>query len=134
MRDLDPIFLEKRITELEKGGQPSPVEEHVYSTTEQKVGKWLDGSDIFEKTMSFTLTENTGDVEKDYVVDSSVSYKRILFINYVDNTNVNIPRADKPDEVLARHLLTNNHLTMRVKTGYDRSTLVVTMVVQYLKN
>lgn len=134
MRDLDPIFLEQRITELEKGGQPSPAEEHTYSTSEQKVGKWLDGSDIFEKTMSFTLTENTGNIEKDYVVDSSVSYKRVLFLDYVDNATVNIPRADASDEVLARHIVSNNQLTMRVKTGYDRHTLVITMVVQYLKN
>lgn len=53
MRDLDPIFLEKRIADLEKNGGSSS--EHIYSTTPRKVGKWIDGRDVMEKTISMEL-------------------------------------------------------------------------------
>ena len=34
---------------------------HVYSTTEQVVGTWTDGSTLYEKTVSVTLPNSSGD-------------------------------------------------------------------------
>ena len=40
------------------GTKPSGI---IYSTTEQKIGKWIDGSDLFEKTVLVNQTmENAG--------------------------------------------------------------------------
>ena len=38
--------------------QPFPVEQHRYSVNEQKVGEWIDGSPIYEKTFHISFVGN----------------------------------------------------------------------------
>ena len=40
-----------------EGGESS---EHTYSTEEQKIGKWIDGKDLYEKTFRLTTPSETG--------------------------------------------------------------------------
>lgn len=93
MRDLDNIFLEERINKLEKnGGGGSAI--HEYSTTEKKVGKWVDGRDVYEKT--FIITENISskkydlDVNIDEIINfegSAYTISQIIPLNFIYDSN-----------------------------------------------
>lgn len=51
--------------------------QHVYATTEQVVGKWVDGKDVFEKTYTFSSLPSVGDwtaFDEDCGIDTLVDY------------------------------------------------------------
>lgn len=55
-----------------------------YSTTEHLTGrKWIDGKDIYEKTIKFTPTTTVGNVDIDASIDELVSFDGV----YHDATN-----------------------------------------------
>lgn len=62
---------------------------HTYSTTEQKVGTWIDGSDVWEKTINIeetTIHGNTSftiDIETniDVLIEYSLMYRDIALQN-----------------------------------------------------
>ena len=48
---------------------------HVYTTTEQPVGRWIDGSTVYEKTIYFNGLSRTSDWTE---LDSSVAYGKLI--------------------------------------------------------
>lgn len=58
------------------GGSSSKVN---YSTTEQKVGTWIDGSDIYEKSFEVTITQTAPIIEQDAsYIDALISYDAVV--------------------------------------------------------
>ena len=52
---------------------------HTYSTTEQIVGTWIDGSDIYEKSFEVTITETMPIIEQDAsYIDALISYDAVV--------------------------------------------------------
>lgn len=53
---------------------------HTYSTTEQKVGTWIDGSDIYEKSFEVTITQSSNPIiEQDAsYIDALISYDAVV--------------------------------------------------------
>ena len=71
-------FYIRQIVGLNFGGGGSSSSEHTYSTTEHKVGKWIDGSDIYEKTIN--LGSFSVGSWSDHTIESSTSIN--LLIDY----------------------------------------------------
>ena len=52
---------------------------HAYSTTEQKVGTWIDGSDVYEKSFEVTITQTAPIIEQDAsYIDALISYDAVV--------------------------------------------------------
>ena len=60
------------------GGKPT----HIYSTDEQKVGVWIDGSTIYEKTITGTITVTTQN-RTWYQLISSSDMTNVLKVNKI---------------------------------------------------
>ena len=68
---------------------------HTYSTTEQEIGTWVDGSTLYEKTISLqnvTLTANTSTLVEitDYVPNIAYGISVEGFFTY-NNNNMTLP-------------------------------------------
>lgn len=58
---------------------------HTYSTTEQKVGTWIDGSDLYERTINITTVSFTATQDMDisnYIDSTEVVHESIGMFNY----------------------------------------------------
>lgn len=63
------VLLAVKGIKIDGGGSSSGTNQHTYSTTEQVVGTWIDGKDVYEKTYTFTAT--TGSV---VTIDADVTF------------------------------------------------------------
>ncbi len=50
-----------------------------YSTNEKKIGTWIDGKPVYEKTASITMTKKNEHVQGDFVA-SNIKYGTILHV------------------------------------------------------
>lgn len=96
MRDLDPIMLEKRITELEKnsGQGGGTTDYHVYSTQERIVGVWVDGKHIYERTFTDININSTDDDHYISDVDNMLLFDyKVRFTGEGGNERINMHRS-----------------------------------------
>lgn len=97
----NPFFVNKRLyndfaeiaDEIEEGGGSS----HEYSTDEQLVGKWIDGSNLYEKTIIFNtgvIASNTDFNITSYMPENCVVVNSSFILTYsyenVAYRNVNL--------------------------------------------
>ena len=56
---------------------------HVYSTNERVVGKWIDGKDLYEKTLHIPLVNNNGavDVPKEVLYQHNIDNVDFIFVS-----------------------------------------------------
>lgn len=102
-----------------------------YSTTEHKVGKWIDGSTLYEKTIDFGALPNATAKQ----VSAGVSNVNVVDIKGVAiATNVSIP-LPHTESVLANCVsLLYTTGAIQIGTGMDRSNLVGYVTIKYTKN
>ena len=68
---------------------------HNYSTQEHIVGKWIDGSDVYERTISKTITKGTstlGELPISLLISikgSLTTTNRMYNVNYLSGDNTN---------------------------------------------
>ena len=99
---------------------------YIYDTNEHIVGKWVDGSPIYEKTYSKsasvgTTSFNLSDVDMPISVKGIlITDKNVYFLNYTNNTAASY--------VYAYYQISNKLLNV---TSNSTGTLYLT--VQYLK-
>lgn len=106
-----------------EGDQYAPI---IYSLEEREIGTWVDGKPLYQKTVSFVLTENTGAVMASYP-------HGIENIDYVCNTEskLNYPRPVNGNSYEYGILGTTTGI--EVETGRDRHTQRVYVTLQYTK-
>ena len=103
-----------------------------YSTDEQVIGTWIDGSTLYQKTCVTPLTLNTGSGEKTYTLDVN-NVNKVISVDYSMGSSsfvINVTRTNTADEIRAR-ISQGNQLT--VWSGYNRSTLTIYTTIQYTK-
>lgn len=125
-----------------KNGSVGGGGSHTYSTTEQVVGTWIDGSTVYEKTVEISNL-HTGAGSTDYlvaqeelnVVDISGIYSAS---NYYRNFNaIQITQGGTFDhnyEVAVQILITNGSTYVRVSTVSNQDIINGYVTVQYTKS
>lgn len=99
-----------------------------YSTTEQVIGRWIDGKPLYQKTFSFTLSQNTSKSYKEYA--HNISNVDIIFISDASGiVNKTRPNGGTTEEIGIWANATN----IIVETGKDRHTYSVTVTFRYTK-
>lgn len=125
-----------------KNGTVSGGGGHTYSTTEQVVGTWIDGSPVYEKTITISNL-HTGAGSTDYlisqeelnVIDFSGAYNSG---NYYRNFNAIIVtqggQFDHNYEVAAQTVILNGSTYIRVGTVSNRDSINGYVTVRYTKS
>ena len=106
-----------------------------FSTSEKIIGTWLDGSYIYQKTISTGQLPNTGSTSTahnisnlKYIVDYFGVAKRST-----DNTFISLVFTN-PDAVASQVALTVNSTNIVISTGMDRSNFTESYVtIRYIK-
>ena len=105
---------------------------HAYSTTEQKVGEWIDGSDIYEKTftnVNFTVSSNVGAWQEITSVDLTGVAQIISGMYFRLSGGLGLV---KYNNVAEAGLSNNNYLEIAIMSSSFTGTLD-TIVLQYTK-
>lgn len=107
---------------------------HTYSTTEQVVGTWIDGSPLYEKTVSVIITNESAQT---LVTIADAEFKRIegflaianqgasdtiIPVPYNDNTTLFVPYSDGDSVKLAK------------RNAGDRQGETIVLTIQYTKS
>ena len=128
--------------DLSKFVAPSTTKEdweHIYSTSEQVVGKWIDGKPIYEKTFSYTLTEQWN-VGSHNISASIPNFKRCykceaMYQGPVDSS-IAIPFGNASSEYGAVYIGVIDGTNIQVRVGGSQYLPVgasVTVIIQYTK-
>lgn len=113
---------------------------HTYSTTEQKVGTWIDGSDVWEKTINIeetTIHGNTSftiDIETniDILIEYSLMYRDIALRNGRWNPLDNVTAQINYDMYSNRLYLESNG-TLKGEFGGNSGVVTICGVIRYTK-
>lgn len=107
---------------------------HTYSTTEQVVGTWIDGSLLYEKTISVIITNESAQT---LVTIADAEFKRIegflaianqgasdtiIPVPYNDNTTLFVPYSD------------GNSIKLAKRNAGDRQGETIVLTIQYTKS
>lgn len=114
---------------------PQGVPSHHYSTNEQVVGTWIDGSTLYEKTINFgalpdstekSVAHNISNVDKIWISDGFV------FTN--SNTFYGLVHTAGSSQTMQYAWNTNvDRTNVTIETYSDRSTLLAYITVRYTK-
>lgn len=86
-------FLERKFDDVINALPSAPSSEHHYSTTEQIIGTWIDGSTLYEKTVSATIINSDKQVIATII---GAKYKRIEGFYSTSSGVVPVPFNDGP--------------------------------------
>ena len=123
-------------------GKKLSGEPHNYSTDEQVVGTWIDGSTLYEKTISFTTPNDsnytkqsvgllTAEIDKVWIVDS-FTYKDTIYTSAMPYAYINNTVADEQFEIFINKSSTNVTLDYRVGTSLYEALAYIT--IRYTKS
>lgn len=118
-----------------EGGGSSDIE---YSTTEQKIGKWIDGSDLYEKTV--VLEAVTGGI-KTLWTDASVIIVEFNGLFKSRSANTVLSLYSRPNDASYKTCVTglgnttSNNIYADVDLGTSRSGLFdLVLTIRYTKS
>ena len=135
-------FLERKFDDVINALPSGPSSEHHYSTTEQVVGTWIDGTPVYEKT--FTGKMASGSTTCDITFDGFGANQAVLSINGLFDDAIPFTMQGAKTSyitVSSRHQYANFgywgsagiRITRNQASYYTASPNVV-VTVQYLKN
>jgi hypothetical protein len=101
---------------------------HTYSTTEQVVGTWIDGSPVYEKTFNFTAVLNAGNWvgTGQYMPNDAIHIIDVKGISYGTGDTGTIP--------MIGYINTNKELMIMNVRGQDLGSRTAIAIVQYTKS
>ena len=106
----------------------------VYSSNEQIVGTWIDGSTVYEKTISFTAPSNSYDYfDIATGVDSIIDYTGIVDNGNGSYQNIFYCRADSMNSTYYVMIVENNGIKQVFFRSYTAITATVYITVRYTK-
>ena len=86
---LDTVSIDGTIYDIQGSGGGGGSSSHIYSTTEHVVGIWIDGSDLYEKTINLTGTyqgDSTIDISS-YLIGNENIIESVGYLSYVYSGN-----------------------------------------------
>lgn len=107
-----------------------------YSTNEKVIGKWVDGSLLYQKTISFGALPNASMKDLSVFTTNTVKIKKIFGYSYrsSDGMTIELPRANPTAANCISVDVITNQSTIRVTTGGDYSSFTETYItLQYTK-
>ena len=114
---------------------PQGVPTHHYSTDEQIIGTWIDGSTLYEKTIDFGALPNTANTAKN-VPHNIANIDTIVDIKGIYKTQAgtygNLPFVH-PTNLNTTTVATVNNTNISITTGQDRSSWTAIVILQYTK-
>lgn len=133
-----------KTTDTSGSGQwtPQGVPAHHYSEDEQVVGTWIDGSTVYERTISFTTPNDsnytrqpvgllTAEIDKIWVVDS-FTYKGSIYTSAMPYAYTNNTVADEQFEGFINKSSTNVAFDYRVGNSLYEASAYIT--IRYTKS
>lgn len=126
----------------ENGEQSGGSSGHNYSENEQVVGTWVDGNTLYEKTISFTTTNNSNyiqqpvgllkaEIDKVWVVDG-FTYKDSIYSSVMPYAYTNNTVADDQFEGFINKSSTN--VTFDYRVGKDLYEAPAYVTIRYTKS
>ena len=105
---------------------------HVYSTAEQVVGTWVDGSIVYEKTISFTPPSNNYVTVSTAITgfDKCVGYSGIVMLGSGIFEDINYNRPDSSNSTYYTAITADGDIFFKT---YEATTGTVYITMQYTK-
>lgn len=109
---------------------------HEYSTTEHVVGKWIDGSDLYERTFTFSFTCTSNDQTTIIETLASGIDVKIISEGYVLRDNSRFKSAIyPPNDIYYAFIVSNSDNTLNIRIGNsDESPISGNVTIQYTKS
>lgn len=128
-----PALIDTLIRGLEGVGEAAE-EENTYSADERVVGKWIDGSDIYEKVVDFGALPDT--TTKNVTHGISNLDRIISFNGTAKSGGTIIPIPYAPLAAIAENgiALLFSDVNVGITTGKDRSSYTAYIVLRYTKS
>ena len=105
-----------------------------YSTSEQAIGKWIDGKTLYQKTINFGTLPNNTTKSVDVGVSSTIN---IFYLNAVavnsNNSVININDFSADFSKIRRIYYNGNNKKIEITTKQDDSALTCYITIQYTK-
>lgn len=109
---------------------------HVYSTTEQKVGTWIDGSDVYEKSYQISLPSSY-DASNAWIVEADGSFiEGILSFECTIKTSGGLimsAGSNAPGWHFTLHRNGNNQLVLQSGNGNELMNGTAYIIIRYTK-
>lgn len=102
-----------------------------FSIVERKIGKWIDGSDLYEKVIHYdTLTSGKTTTRALYMNASNIKYLSGTFLNSGYLNNINQYVADNNYHFTVDVTPSGN---MRLQVGSSLNVTDVNIIIRYIK-
>ena len=106
---------------------------HNYSTTEQVVGTWIDGSTLYEKTYTYSFTASSSDYEYNIATLSSEINPQSIETNAFHRNGILFKEVIyPPGDIYCRYAINNNVLSVRAFNS-SGCTFDGTVTIRYTK-
>lgn len=107
-------------------------EYHKYSTEEQIVGEWIDGSTLYERTYSYSISSETS--QEIATLDSNIVVKEIKGIIHNNGNDMTIPWIDASFFYNIYYSASTHKLTAIKKNTGDWTGQTVEVTIRYTKS
>lgn len=105
---------------------------HTYSTTEQEIGTWVDGSTLYEKTID--IGELPNNTTKSVAHNISNLSTVVYLLGFASNSSVTLPLpVPHPDNVNAINI-NADATNINIATGRDRRAYSGYVTIRYTKS
>ena len=106
---------------------------HDYSTNEHVVGTWIDGRNVYEKTIYFGNLPNN---DKKNVAHGIVNLDKVISFSgfaYYSSYILSIPKTAIESSSWGIDIFIENADSITIQTGQNRSSFVAYVTIQYTK-
>ena len=110
---------------------------HEYSTTEKVVGKWIDGSDVYEKTLYYAGGVNGGSCSFAHNISNFgrlISIEGSAHDNYESGTDLPLPKIDPNGYHIGIQAVDATNITYVVPSVYSARIIDLYVTLRYTKS
>ena len=108
------------------------MQSEVYTTSEQRVGTWIDGKPLYRKVLDLGNLPNTASKDTAHGISHLATFVKLQGVAISTNSTIPLPYAT-PDGISYAIQLTRTTSYIRVKTGTDRSAYQGYAIMEYTK-
>ena len=104
-----------------------------YSTVEQRIGTWIDGKPLYQKTVYISSFPNNADAIYPHNISDINAVVNVFGYAVSDSMFFNLPYVEPSTDSKWYIAVNSDKTNIKIKTGANRSSLSGYITLQYIK-
>lgn len=125
--------VESAINSVSSSIQPAVYEANTYSTTETRIGTWINDKPIYRKVIDFGNLPNNTAKRVNHNISNIDRVIRLTGITQVDSSWNSLPLVYSGSEYIYNTTLSCNKTEIVCRTAQDRSGFSAYVIIEYTK-